>query len=107
MAAGSTRACTLELRSELTVRTVHEHYLKLLEDYGQASNLAIDTRQINEADLSLVQLLQSARRTAQRDGKTITLIQPLPEALSSLLVRGGFLSSPSDIAFWTNEVTAP
>lgn len=108
MPASKKTTCTLELCGELTVRSIAEHHQRLLDNYGQAADLTIDARQVSDADLSLVQLLQSARHTAKRDGKTISLTQPLPEALSSLLIRGGFLSSPSDVAFWTNaEVTAP
>ena len=50
------------------------------------------------ADLTLVQLLLSARKAAERDGKRLTLAVPASGALLDALTRGGVLAAADP--FW-------
>jgi ABC-type transporter Mla MlaB component len=100
MAAEPHSACTLKLRGELTVSTIAKAHKKLVSAWAGAHDIGVDLNGVKEADLTLVQLIQSARLSAQRDGKTIHLIQPIPSALLSELERGGFLDTADQ--FWTS-----
>ncbi|GAA0562345.1 STAS domain-containing protein [Rhizomicrobium electricum] len=88
------------LCGEQTVRTIADTHSALLEYYAAAPNVVFDPTAITEADLSVVQLVESARQTAARDGKKICIAGPLPVSLRDVLVRGGFLNSPEDALFW-------
>jgi ABC-type transporter Mla MlaB component len=100
MTVDSASAYTLKLRGELTVSTITKAHKKLVSAWASARDIGIDLGGTKDADLTLVQLIQSARLSAQRDGKTIHLVQPLPSALVSELARGGFLDT-ADL-FWTS-----
>lgn len=100
MTADPNSACTLKLRGALTVCTIAKAHKKLASAFVSASEICVDLNDAKEADLTLVQLIQSARHSAQRDGKTIRLLQPLPDALMSELMRGGFLNTKDN--FWTS-----
>lgn len=93
---------TLQLRGELTLSTIAGAHQQLAQALAGQRPVLVDMSYADETDLSLIQLLQSARHTATRDGKTIALKQPLPATLSRDLSRGGFLAS-SDSAFWTTN----
>lgn len=73
----------------------------------QASNLVVlECGNLKDVDLSFVQCLLSARRSAAEQGKTLSLAAPAAGTLREVLQRGGFLSAPesnpsSDEAFWT------
>jgi len=97
MSAGKTSAHRLALGGDLTIRTIGKAHKKLAFAITQASRICVDLTGAKETDLTLVQLLLSARRTAQRDGKHLHLSQPLPDTLLSEIVRGGFESD----GFWT------
>jgi hypothetical protein len=94
-------ATTFRLCGEQTIRTIADTYLALMEFYAGASAIAFDPSAITDADLSVVQLVESTRRSAARDGKKVCVFGPPPEALRDVLVRGGFLNSPDNALFWT------
>lgn len=62
-----------------------------------------------EADLSFLQLVESARRQAKLQGKSLTLASPVGERLLKILERAGFVEAftAEDTKFWLHEeVTA-
>ena len=62
-----------------------------------------------EADLSFVQLVESARRQAKLQGKSLTLAAPVGERILKVLERAGFVEAftAEDTKFWLHEeVTA-
>jgi hypothetical protein len=86
-----------------TVRTAEQSHSLLLETFRSASSITVDCSKIAEADLSLVQLLLSARKSAAAAGKKLTLSHAAEGALGSVLARGGFLTEDSpagERAFW-------
>ena len=101
MAAGSKKSHVFQLRGEQTVRTITETHRALASALAAARSLRIDASDLGESDLTAVQLIEAARLAAARDGKRITMASPLPDALRSMLERGGFLASPSNALFWT------
>ncbi|MDR3493627.1 MAG: STAS domain-containing protein [Ancalomicrobiaceae bacterium] len=60
-------------------------------------------------DLSFVQLIESARLTAKRNGKTFTLLRPVGDNVRGVLERGGFLTAANRDAarFWLHEEVNP
>lgn len=72
--------------------------------------MEIDASGVTEADLSVLQLLLSARKSALKAGKTLTLSAPADGALRDALVLGGFLGtagqSGPEADFWLNRETA-
>lgn len=64
--------------------------------------VVLDVSDVQAADLSLIQAIESARRLAARDGRQLRLLHPVPSSLSALLERAGFTAaaSPADIDFW-------
>lgn len=94
-------ATAFRLCGEQTVRTIADTHRALVEFYTTAPGVVFDPSAITEADLSVVQLIESTRCTAARDGKKVCISGPLPDALRDVLVRGGFLNSPDNALFWT------
>lgn len=68
----------------------------------------LDLSPVAAPDLSVVQLVQSARVTAARTGAALTLATPADATLRALLDRAGFLTrlSPEDSEFWFHGDTA-
>jgi len=97
----STNATTLHLRGEQTLRTIAETHRALTAALARSANVTIDAREIAEADLTLVQLIESARRWCAREGKKVCMTSPPPESLREVLIRGGFLNAPDNALFWT------
>jgi hypothetical protein len=93
----------ISLDGARTVRTADQSHSLLLEAFRNASSITVDCSQITEADLSLVQLLLSARKSAAAGGKRLSLSHAAEGALGSVLTRGGFLSADAPAgqrAFW-------
>jgi hypothetical protein len=69
---------------------------------GQANSLILDVDAVAEADLTFVQLVESARRKASEAGYSFKLRHPAAGAVLEVLERGGFLDDEnSDRArFW-------
>ncbi|UUR08326.1 STAS domain-containing protein [Sphingomonas glaciei] len=77
---------------------------KLAEHDG----LSLDLDGLEEADLSFIQILLSARETAAQCNKRLRLGRPAPEAVQHLLERGGFLdgAGADTQGFWSGEVAS-
>ena len=86
---------TISLDGVRTVRTAEQSHSLLLEAFRNASSITADCSNITEADLSLVQLLLSARKSAVAGNKRFTLAHAAEGALGSVLTRGGFLKPDS------------
>lgn len=69
---------------------------------GTHDEVVLDVSEVKAADISLIQILESARRLAARDGRDLRLLHPVHSHLSALLERAGFIAaaSPADIDFW-------
>jgi ABC-type transporter Mla MlaB component len=105
MAAPAEESCcgTIELSGVRTVRTAEQSHSVLLEALRLDSPINLDCSQVTETDVSFVQLLLSARKTAMEYGKSLALAHPAGGALLSVLERGGFLrpdSPAGDRLFW-------
>jgi anti-anti-sigma regulatory factor len=81
------------LPGKLTVATVEETHAKLREALAGDSAVTLDCSQASEIDVTFLQLLVSAQRSAARAGKTVRLTAPPSGALAEAMQRCGFPSA--------------
>jgi anti-anti-sigma regulatory factor len=79
----------LHLAGRLTATGVGGCHAALCSAIGEAQRLAIRFDDVVEADLTLLQLLCSAHRSASAVGLEITLLGPIPAAVVAVAVRAG------------------
>ncbi len=93
------------LAGVIDVRSVQDSFEKLRAAAATGAALHIDLAQVTEADLTFLQLIESARRTAREAGTVVRLSDPAPDHLRETLRRAGFLSDPPDerTRFWLGE----
>ncbi len=97
------------LSGNIDVKSIHISFQKLEDAFagalGAGVSLAVDLTEVVDADVTLVQLLESARRTAAQSGVAIHLRAPAQGAVLQMLERGGFLTDPPDARtlFWRGE----
>ena len=75
------------------IRTIAECHGRLLAAMKCNTVVQVDLAQLAEADLTFVQLIESARRFAASAGITVSLSAPAGTDLCEILRRGGFLSA--------------
>jgi hypothetical protein len=93
-------ATTIEFVGELTIRTISEAHQSLSETLGISNDVKAQIAEDAAVDLTFVQLLESARRTARETGAVFGLAAPAAGQLRAILERGGFLAAPDDQDFW-------
>ena len=100
---------TIRLQGELVLRNAAETRVSLLTALtNDACSIEIDCTEVSGADVSFLQIVLGARRTAAIRGKSIVLSAPPAGALLDALQRSGIVStteargSPDD-AFWACE----
>ncbi len=86
----------IRLDGALTVRGVDSVHAKLAAALEQHAVVVVDCSAATEIDLSLIQLLLAARRTAQHADKTLRLAGADNTALRTALLRGGFVPAEPD-----------
>jgi len=74
------------------ISAAHDILLSVIEGN---SSVVIDIESLEEADLTFVQLIESARRSAAESGRSIQLSRAAEGAVLQVLQRGGFLD-PED-----------
>lgn len=89
----------------LTVRNIATVQSKIVAALQDHATVQIDCGAAAEIDLSFVQLLLAARKSAVKRGKSFSLCQPASGVLRDALMRSGFLpavegASGDDAAFW-------
>ena len=89
---------TVRLAGVRTIRNAEQTRSLLLEALCGHTPVSLDCSAVTEADLSFVQLLLSARMSAQLSGMPVTLAQPAGGALLQALSKAGFAASPDPLA---------
>jgi ABC-type transporter Mla MlaB component len=110
-AKGTAEVGRFAVDGSLTLRTIETTRAQLLEKMEQHPALEVDCSAASEIDLSFVQLLLSARASAQSAGKVLALAQPASGVLRDVLERGGFIGAvpgqvTADEAFWLKTARA-
>lgn len=85
-------AAPLVFSGTQTVRNTDEAVEKLKELVQRGGPVVIDCSGVEEADISFVQLLLSARRTATELGRSMHLTAPAGGALLACLLSAGLLA---------------
>jgi ABC-type transporter Mla MlaB component len=106
----SSPVCRFDLDGAQTVRTIQATHQRLATAMAEHQSIEIHCNAVTELDLSLIQLVLAAKRSADRDGKSLTLAAPATGNLRTALDRAGFLAtavgeSGGEI-FWLNGVNA-
>jgi len=91
---------SVELSGDLTIRSIAEFHGRLHSALQSCDHVDAEIADDAEVDLTLIQLIESARRSASEAGKTFALARPPSGQLLETLRRGGFLSDPAQQAFW-------
>jgi ABC-type transporter Mla MlaB component len=86
----SGKAGVLKFEGEVTVQQAEEIKDKLMQALGRVENIYVDISKVSEADLSLLQLMCSAHRTAVTMHKGFHISGPVPEYLRQLAEMAGF-----------------
>lgn len=85
---------------DVTIRTICEAHEALRNVIRDNEAIILFTREIQDCDLSLVQLVLSARASALSENKSVSLGEPASGLVLEQLQRGGFLAAPEDATFW-------
>ena len=92
------------IRKKAKITELEEIHTLLLKALSDKIDIEINCAEIEEIDLSFVQLVIAAQKAAARSGATLRLSSPAPSAVMRLLERGGFFSGlgerSADAAFW-------
>jgi anti-anti-sigma regulatory factor len=80
---------------------------QLMQALAAHSRVVIDATKLEQADISLVQVLAAARRTADSAGRSLRVVAPPGGVLAELLVRVGLVAPdgsvpPAADRFWTD-----
>lgn len=91
-----------------TIPHVTDAWTRLSEAVATGVDLCVDLSGVTAADLSFVQLLESARASCAGRGAGLRLARPADGALRDVLERGGFLdgADAERLQFWTHAGAA-
>ena len=103
VAPSETEILKVELEGELTIRSITELRERLLEALKSGRAVVAKIADDAVADLTFVQLIEAARRSAQAAGQTFALAGPATGPLLETLRRGGFVDSAGQRAFWLHQ----
>lgn len=96
---------TLVLTGDVSVKSAQDMLGRLKEAVGEHAAVALDTRDIAQADVTTVQTLLAARAKAEALGKSLTLKGPPGPKLQAVLEGAGFLNPAQPTArFWTEHI---
>jgi len=89
MAEPRSAADRIELTGAITIREIEAIRSDLRAKLQAKTPLEIDLSGITETDISLIQLMLAAEKSAANLGAVIRLAQPYPEAVQQVLARSG------------------
>jgi len=85
----------IQLQRDCSIRTVREHHAALLDAFRARDDVEIDAAAVEVVDLTFVQLLVSATKTANASNKRLRLIA-ISEPVRGAMARAGLRLSSSD-----------
>jgi anti-anti-sigma regulatory factor len=92
----------LVLDAVQNLRTIENTRELLLQNIGKNARLFIDCSGVEEADIAIVQLLISARKTAAQLGTDLRLAA-VSSAFKGVVDRAGVLGAAGNDPFWNGD----
>jgi hypothetical protein len=101
----STYSESVSLPSSLLIRNISDLYQTITAQIQDGKTIVLEIPPDAEADLSFVQLVESARIHAKSSGKSLRLSLPASGSVLKVLQRGGFIDafSMEDAQFWLHK----
>ena len=101
------KECTMALSGQLTVGHASELHQSILKGLEEAKTLRLDLRAVRDLDVSTLQIMCSAHKTAKRQGKEF-LVSNLSRELKDVIIRTGYTRESEDqttsgSCLWTLE----
>ncbi len=98
----------VSLPPSLTVRDAANIHARLVEAVRDRPSIVVDASAAIEIDLSFLQLVISARKSALASGKALSVVPPADGRLADMLRRAGLIGAadtalPPDQRFWLHE----
>jgi hypothetical protein len=89
----------------LSIRNVSEIHANIIDALKSNSSIVIEISESAEADMSFIQLIESARRQAKALNKSIALSSPARGRVLKVLERAGFIEAfdRDDANFWLHK----
>jgi anti-anti-sigma regulatory factor len=84
-------AAVIRCTGDVGLRTCDATHAALTAALATHDEVVVDCTEARDVDVGFVQMLISARRTADASGQRLRLSAPADGALLEVLVRGGFL----------------
>jgi ABC-type transporter Mla MlaB component len=84
----------LVFEGALTMRSVTSNFTRLKQAMAKRDVIHIDCHRAEEIDLTFVQLLVAASKTAERSRKKLSLTGPAASTIFDTLTRAGFVIYP-------------
>ena len=103
MADTDSEAASVLLDGALTVRNIANVRDILLAALADHQVVRVDCRAADAVDLSGIQLLLAAHRSAIQAGKQLVLAAPADGLLRAALQQGGFLGAAGSDPFWSGD----
>jgi STAS domain len=105
MLSDTAASFTITLPDTLTMRNISSVRDDLLQAIQEQDNVIVQLPADAQADLSFLQLMESARIYAGTAGKRLGLERPVEGRLLDLLKRAGFAEdmSAGDAGFWLHQ----
>jgi ABC-type transporter Mla MlaB component len=96
---------TLVLTGDISVKSAQDLLGRRKQALSEHVAIALDTKDVTQADVTTVQTLLAARAKAQALGKSLTFKGPPGARLQSVLEGAGLLSDSQPAAgFWTAHI---
>lgn len=105
MASRRSKTSSIELSGELTIRSINDIRIRMIDALDGHAQVTAKVADDAVVDLTFVQLMESARRSAREGGKDLRLAAPASGLLLETLQRGGFLAGDDTARrdFWLME----
>jgi ABC-type transporter Mla MlaB component len=103
LADTESEAASVLLDGALTVRNIANVLDILLAALTDHHVVRVDCRAADAVDLSCIQLLLAAHRSASQAGKQLVLAAPADGLLRAALEQGGFLGAAGGDPFWSGD----
>ncbi|MEJ2626467.1 MAG: STAS domain-containing protein [Pseudolabrys sp.] len=108
MQSDQVKVCRVDFSGAQTTRNIQVAHERMSLALSAQQSIEINCRDVTEFDLSLIQLILSAKRSAEMEGKSLTLSAPADGKLCVALERAGFLAAQAGeagtaAAFWLKD----